>query len=175
MQKSSKRKKSAAKQNSIVRLVSLGVVLIIAVCIFVVVEIRGSKDNSSFINSGSPSTAQISNDHDKILVNEARATADKFFEHAKHCEVTEANSLRSLPKNLSETAVEDCKKECPTGLEYSFVTQLGNLKSQTVDGIDNDFVNFQYSFGCNSEERLGTIMMNRDSDTKRWLILNPIF
>lgn len=115
-------------------------------------------------------SSNTKNDLNNPAVAEAKATADKYFEAVSNCDLETANTLRILPKNITQSK-EDCQKECPGGLTYKHIKPLSYNSSES-GGITTEIATFDYAFGCGDKTYPTIMQMIRSSEDNIWLVFN---
>lgn len=111
---------------------------------------------------------------DNPAVAEAKRVADKYFEALHNCDLQTANSLRFVPKDDIDAINKDqCKQECAGSPTFRFI-EITSYKTEEVDGEQVEVVGMGYLFTCGNTTRSTGVIMTRDAEENKWLLLGTI-
>lgn len=164
--KRQKRNKNQQKRQILTVTIASVILIMIATAIYIIQK----PPKEIKVQQPSAQTGYTQHSLSSPAVAEAKAVAEKYFEAAKNCDFEAANSMRILPKNITQTK-EECHDECPGGLQYKFIKPV-SYNSAESEGITTEFAAFDYVFGCGDQTHPTIMQMMRSSDENMWLVFN---
>lgn len=168
------KKKQKKSKTQLLKLYLLPIALIVSALIVAgaVLYINTRQDAKTGQTSESSKNLEASLDNPNVAA--AKAAADKYFKALHDCDVKAANSLRFVPKdNIDAMTKDQCKQDCAGSPTFKFV-EVASYKTEEVDGEQVEVVALGYLFTCGNTTRSTGVIMTRDAEENKWLLLSTI-